>query len=126
MNSVLKTVKTKITEYFKVLGVTLLHNVKQALIAFDQLVQTLIGVIACFFCIGHKIYADESMSAYSHRHAKNYWYGRVMEFCINCLMYVPEKLIYGLGWGHCERSYESEMNKTQLHPDYRKDDEENY
>ena len=32
-----------------------------------------------------------------------------MEVFINALMYIPEKLIYKLPWGHCKRSYVREL-----------------
>ena len=70
----------------------IIYNLRQLLISLDQLLH-------------HRIDADETMSAYCYRHNK-YWYGRAMEILVNCLMYIPEKLIYKLPWGHCKRTYE--------------------
>lgn len=87
------------------------HNLKQLLISIDQLIQVVIGLIVSLFLWSHKVDADETMSAYCYRH-HSYWYGAVMEFLVNCLMYLPEKLIYGYSWGHCKRAYESELKGT--------------
>ena len=81
------------------------HNFRQLLISLDQLLQVIIGCIVSLFLWNHRIDADETMSAYCYRH-RHYWYGAVMEFIVNCIMYIPERLIYGLKWGHCKRSYE--------------------
>ena len=48
------------------------------------------------------------MSAYCYRH-RQYWYGAVLEFVVNCIMYIPERLIYKYHWGHCKRAYEREQ-----------------
>lgn len=84
------------------------HNLRQLLISFDQLLQVIIGCIVSLFLWNHRIDADETMSAYCYRHNK-YWYGRAMEVFINALMYIPERLIYKLPWGHCRRSYIREL-----------------
>ncbi len=89
------------------------YNLKQLLIAIDQLIQVVIGLIVSLFLWSHKIDADETMSAYCYRHHR-YWYGAVMEFLVNCLMYLPEKLIYGYKWGHCKRAYENENYKGEM------------
>lgn len=93
------------------MNIAFFHNLKQLLISIDQLVQVVVGLIVSMFLWSHKIDADETMSAYCHRHNK-YWYGRVMEFVVNCIMYLPEKLIYKLQWGHCKRAYEQELKGT--------------
>lgn len=84
------------------------HNLRQLLISFDQLLQVIIGCIVSLFLWNHRIDADETMSAYCYRHNK-YWYGEAMEVFINALMYIPERLIYKLPWGHCKRSYVREL-----------------
>lgn len=89
----------------RIMNMAFMHNLKQLLISLDQLIQVVIGLIVSIFLWGHKIDADETMSAYCHRHNK-YWYGKVMEFVVNCIMYIPEKVIYKLPWGHCKRAYE--------------------
>lgn len=78
--------------------IAFLHNLRQLLISLDQLLQVIIGCIVSLVLWDHRIDADETMSAYCHRHNK-YWYGRAMEILVNCLMYIPEKLIYKLPWG---------------------------
>ena len=90
-----------------------LHNLKQLLISIDQLLQVVIGLIVSLFLWSHRIDADETMSAYCYRH-RRYWYGAAMEFIVNCIMYIPEKLIYGYGWGHCKRAYENENYKGEI------------
>lgn len=90
-----------------------LHNFKELLISADQLVQVLIGLVVSVFKWDHKIDADETMSAYCYRHA-NLWYCKPLEFLVNCIMYVPEKLIYGYSWGHCKRAYENENYKGEV------------
>lgn len=84
------------------------YNLKQLLICLDQLAQGIIGCVVSVFLWSHKIDADETMSAYCYRH-RQYWYGRAMVFVINCIMYVPERLIYKYTWGHCKRAYEREL-----------------
>lgn len=91
-----------------------LYNLKQLLIAIDQLVQVLIGLFVSIFLWQHKIDADETMSAYCYRHA-GLWYCKPFEFLVNCLMYIPEKLIYKYPWGHCKRAYENENYKGKIH-----------
>lgn len=48
------------------------------------------------------------MSAYCYRH-RQYWYGAVLEFVVNCIMYIPERLIFKYRWGHCKRAFEREQ-----------------
>lgn len=86
----------------------IIHNLRQLLISLDQLLQVIIGCIVSLFLWNHRIDADETMSAYCYRHNK-YWYGKAMEIFINALMYIPERLIYKLPWGHCKRSYVREL-----------------
>lgn len=81
-----------------------LHNFEQLLISIDQLIQVIIGCIVSLFLWSHKIDADETMSSYCYRH-NQYWYGKAMEFVVNCIMYIPERLLYGYKWGHCKRAY---------------------
>ena len=90
-----------------------LHNFKELLISVDQLVQVLIGLVVSIFLWSHRINADETMSAYCYRHA-NLWYCKPLEFLVNCIMYIPEKLIYGYSWGHCKRAYENENYKGEV------------
>lgn len=82
---------------------TFLQHLKQFGIAVDQLVNTLLGG-----------FADESLSARSHRVAKKgYWYAEAMEWFIN-LLFRPFQS------DHCRKAYISEVENRQLPPEYRK------
>lgn len=84
---------------------TLLHNLKQLLIALDQLANVLIGLIG-----NRQAWADETMSAHAWRMQLEHdrtW---------------ARKLIDTLFWfdkNHCKESYESEVLKRQLPPSMR-------
>lgn len=67
--------------------------VKQVVIAFDQLINTLIGG-----------WADETLSSHAHRK-----YPRVARI-INLIFFDPN---------HCRNSYLSERNRTQMPPEFR-------
>ncbi len=90
-----------------------LYNLKQLLIAIDQLIQVIIGLLVSCFLWEHKINADETMSAYLYRHS-GLWYCKPLEFIVNCLMYIPERLIYKYPWGHCKRAYDNENYKGEI------------
>lgn len=84
---------------------TLLHNVKQLLIALDQLVNVLIGLVC-----GYRSWADETLSAKAYRLELER--GRSW----------ARKLIDALLWfdaDHCRTSYESEIHKRQMPPSMR-------
>ena len=84
---------------------TLLHNLKQLLIALDQLANVLIGMLC-----GYKSYSDETLSAKAYRLELER--GRTW----------ARKLIDALFWfdkNHCKESYESEVLKRQLPPSMR-------
>ena len=84
---------------------TLLHNLKQLLIALDQLANVLIGMLC-----GYKSYCDETLSAKAYRLELER--GRTW----------ARKLIDALFWfdkNHCKESYESEVLKRQLPPSMR-------
>lgn len=93
---------------------TIKHNLKQTAIAVDQLVRCLIGVVVCLFRWDHKVWADETMSAYLWRQRK-YWYVNTLRVIVDILFYIPN----GFSWGHCEASYESEKNSLHLPEDER-------
>lgn len=90
-----------------------LYNLKQLLIAIDQLIQVVIGLLVSCFLWEHKVNADETMSAYLYRHS-SLWYCKPLEFIVNCLMYIPERLIYKYPWGHCKRAYDNENYKGEI------------
>lgn len=97
----------------KILG----WNLKQVLIAFDQLVRCLLALVFGLFNPKCKGYADETMSSWCFAN-RDKWYGRAGELVVNVLMYIPEYLIYRYKWGHCQRSYESELKRSHLPEDY--------
>lgn len=88
-----------------------MHNLKQTLIAFDQLVYCLLGSLLSIF--NHKItvYADLTISAQAYRLAdKGKWYGKAMRFTIDLLFRVFEK-------DHCYNAYLSEKKGGHLPED---------
>ena len=90
-----------------------MHNLKQVLIAIDQLIYCIIGAMLSIF--NHKItvYADMTISAQSYRlAARGAWYGKAMRFVIDGIFRIFEK-------DHCYKSYLSELNNTHLPSDMR-------
>lgn len=90
------------------------HNLKQLLIAVDQLCMVLYGVVISFFA-PHKVYADETMSAYLYRH-RHYWYANIFRRLVDVIFYFPN----GCNFHHCQDSYDSEVMRSHLPPDFRK------
>ena len=85
-----------------------MHNLKQTLIAFDQLIYCLIGTILSIFNHKIKVYADLTISAQSYRLAdKGKWYGKAMRFSIDLLFRIFER-------DHCHKAYLSEKQGTHL------------
>lgn len=85
-----------------------MHNLKQTLIAFDQLIYCLIGTILSIFNHKIKVYADLTISAQSYRLAnKGKWYGKAMRFSIDILFRIFER-------DHCYKAYLSEKQGTHL------------
>ena len=95
----------------------LVENCRQSLIAIDQWVNTLGGILHSILDIcrlsktpSEIYYADETMSAHSYRDFKNgvkLW---------------PKKLIDTLFFfeqNHCRGSYTSEVERRHLPPEYR-------
>lgn len=83
----------------------LLHNLKQLLIALDQLANVLVGLVC-----GYRSWADETLSAKAYRLELER--GRTW----------ARKLIDTLLWfdkDHCRTSYESEVLKRQMPPSMR-------
>lgn len=88
-----------------------MHNLKQTLIAFDQLVYCMIGTFLSIFNRKITVYADLTISAQSYRLAKKgLWYGKVMRATIDLLFRVFEK-------DHCYQAYLSEVNNAHLPSD---------
>lgn len=84
---------------------TILHNLKQLLIALDQLANVLIALLC-----GYKGWSDETLSAKAYRLELER--GRTW----------ARKLIDGLFFfdkDHCKESYESEVLKRQMPPSMR-------
>lgn len=82
----------------------LVRYVKQILIAFDQLLNTLVP-------FG---WADETFSARCYRENDDriHWLflNRLIDAIFYCLTFK---------WGHCKRAYLSEQERMQLPPEYR-------
>ena len=87
--------------------IPLRHNMKQALIGVDQLLN---AVLCMIFEPKQKTWADETISAHSWR-----WES-------NGVRSWPRKLIDGIFFwekNHCKESYESERQRLQLPPELR-------
>lgn len=90
-----------------------MHNLKQVLIAFDQLAYCLIGALLSIFNHKIKVYADMTISAQSYRLAdRGVWYGKAMRCIIDLVFRIFEK-------DHCYNAYLSELNNTHLPDDMR-------
>lgn len=95
----------------------LVENCRQSLIALDQWGNTLGGIFHSILDIcslsktpSEIYYADETLSAHSFRDHKN------------GIRMWPKKFIDALFFfdkNHCEESYESEIERRQLPPEYR-------
>lgn len=89
----------------------MLHNFKQVLIAFDQLVYCIFGTFFGIFNSNVKVYADMTVSAQAYSLAqRGYWYGRVLEKVINCIFWDKD---------HCKNSYQAELENKHLPEDMR-------
>jgi hypothetical protein len=84
---------------------TLLHNLKQLLIALDQLANVLIGLVC-----GYQSWSDETLSAKAYRLELER--GRTWARKIIDTLFFWDK-------NHCKESYESEVLKRQLPPSMR-------
>ncbi len=87
--------------------IPLRHNMKQALIGVDQLLN---AVLCMIFEPRQKTWADETISAHSWR-----WE-------LTGVRSWPRKLIDGIFFwekNHCRESYESERQRLQLPPEMR-------
>lgn len=88
-----------------------MHNLKQTLIALDQLIYCMIGMILSIFNRKITVYADLTISAQSYRlEQKGYWYGHYARVIID-LIFRP------FGKQHCYLSYLSEKQGGHLPDD---------
>lgn len=86
-----------------------LHNLKQTLIALDQLVYCVCGSILSVFNPKIEVWADMTVSAQAYRLSeKGYWYGKLLEKTINTIF---------LNKNHCKEAYDSELNNKHLPDD---------
>ncbi|MCP4597783.1 hypothetical protein [Neptuniibacter sp.] len=96
-----------------------LKQLLQVLIALDQLLNALIGLIAYPFS-QTIFWADETISSMCYRaHRDGKWYGIFMHL-INVLFFWQADYgrFYWRGY-HCEEAYQSERNNRQLPPEFR-------
>lgn len=88
-----------------------MHNLKQVLIAVDQLIYCIIGSILSIFNHKIKVYADLTISAKAYiMDSKGKWYGKLLRVTIDLLFRIFEK-------DHCYKSYLSEKNGSHLPKD---------
>lgn len=84
---------------------TLLHNLKQLLIALDQLANVLIGLVC-----GYQSWSDETLSAKAYRlelERGRTWARKLID------------RLFFFDKDHCRTSYESEVLKRQMPPSMR-------
>lgn len=84
------------------------RQLRQVLIAVDQLTNTLLGLLASVFREG-TWWADETISAHCYRRQK-IWYWRWAMYVINGLFFDRD---------HCMDAYQSEKMRLQQSPEYR-------
>jgi len=85
-----------------------LFQLLQVLIAFDQLINTLIGVFVCPFT-KNTFWADETMSSVSHRLSlKGITWPKTF---VNDLFFWQDD--------HCKDAFQSERERSQAHPETR-------
>ena len=82
------------------------HNLWQLAVVFDQFLNVLICMI---IEPKEKHWADETLSSHTYRHyLEGRWKG--LHWFINHSFFNAN---------HCKEAYESEMNRTQLPPEFR-------
>lgn len=86
-----------------------LHNIKQILIAVDQLANTIFCTI---FEPKTKCWADESLSAHCHRCKDTSTFWKYFRILVDTLFFFD--------YNHCEEAYISEKEGKQLPPEERK------
>lgn len=91
-----------------------LKNLKQTVIALDQLLNCVLGSFISIFKHNHRVWADETFSAYLWRR-HNYWYVNILRILVDCLFF-----IFTFKWNHCERSFKSELEGHHLPESERK------
>lgn len=83
------------------------HNLFQLAVALDQFLNVLVCMI---IEPKEKHWADETFSAHTYRHYREgEW--KAMYWLINRIFFLQKN--------HCKEAYESEMNRTQLPPEFR-------
>lgn len=93
------------------------HNARQALIALDQLINTLLGLAVALVCLlpclrrADLWWGDETISAHCWRWEKNGVRAWPRKF-VDMLFFFDEN--------HCRESYENEKLGRQLPPELRK------
>lgn len=87
-------------------------NIHQLLIAVDQTLNVVCGLL-----IGSKSYSDETFSSRCWRWKKDNIRSYPANIVDTLLFFDRDKTT---GKKHCELSYDSEMNRTQLPPEFRK------
>lgn len=86
-----------------------LHNLKQTLIALDQLVYCVIGGLISIVNPKVQVWADMTVSAQAYRLSeKGYWYGKFLEGVINTVFFNKD---------HCKGAYEAELTNKHLPDD---------
>lgn len=82
------------------------HNLKQTLIAVDQLAYCVIGSVLSVFNPKIEVWADMTISAQAYRLSeKGYWYGKLLKGAINAIFFDRN---------HCKEAYESELAREHL------------
>lgn len=88
-----------------------MNNLKQTLIALDQLVYCCIGTFLSIFNRNITVYADLTISAQSYRlEQRGLWYGKLLRKGID-MLFRP------FGKNHCYESYMSEKSGCHLPDD---------
>lgn len=91
-----------------------LKNLKQTVIALDQFLNCVFGSFISIFKHSHRVWADETLSAYLYRH-KHYWYVNIFRRIVDVVFFIPN----GFNFNHCQDSYMSEMTRSHLPPCFR-------
>ena len=83
-------------------------NLYQFLIVLDQLANCVLGIIVSLFNWNHRIWADETLSAYLWRQHE-YWYINIFRVLVDSIFF-----IFTWKWNHCEESFKSEQEAAHL------------
>lgn len=90
------------------------HNLKQFFISLDQALNCFAGFFISIFKKQYQVWADETFSA-------SLWRNRNYK-CVDVIRRIVDALFFVFTWKkeHCQRSYESEINRQHLPEDERK------